>query len=61
MKVRDLIRLVELERWQLVPTAGSHCGYRHPDRPKVVTVLGDLNDDVPAGTLKSILRKVEPS
>jgi len=34
---------------------------RHPVKPMVVTVPGNWNDDLPIGTLKSILRKAEIS
>jgi|SRR5437016_12771911 len=38
---------------------GSHRAFRHPAKPMVVTVPGNRNDDLPLGTLKSILRKAE--
>jgi predicted RNA binding protein YcfA (HicA-like mRNA interferase family) len=48
MKVRDAIRLLESNR-----------AFKHPEKPMVVTVPGNANDDLPIGTLKSILRKAE--
>jgi predicted RNA binding protein YcfA (HicA-like mRNA interferase family) len=59
MKVRDLIRLLESDRWQLMRQKGSHRAFRHPSKPMVVTVPGNWNDDLPIGTLKSILKKAE--
>jgi predicted RNA binding protein YcfA (HicA-like mRNA interferase family) len=36
-------------------TAGSHRIFKHPDRPKLVTVAGKSGEDVPTGTLMTIL------
>jgi predicted RNA binding protein YcfA (HicA-like mRNA interferase family) len=55
MKVRELIKLLESKQWR----QGSHRAFRHPLKPLVVTVPGNRNDDVPIGTLRSILRKAE--
>jgi HicA toxin of bacterial toxin-antitoxin, len=33
--------------------------FKHPEKPMVITVPGNANDDLPIGTLKSILRKAE--
>jgi predicted RNA binding protein YcfA (HicA-like mRNA interferase family) len=57
VKVRDIVRLLESNRWVLVRQKGSHRAFRHPERPLVVTVPGHRNDDLPLGTLKSILKK----
>ena len=54
MKVRDLIRLVEVEGWQHVRTTGSHRHFKHPSKRNVLTIPGHLGDDLPKGTLKSI-------
>jgi len=56
VKVRDLMRLVEADGWRHVRTTGSHRHYKHPGKPSVVTIPGHPGDDVPAGTLKSILK-----
>ena len=56
MKVRDLIRMLESHGWRLKTTKGSHHQFRHPTKGMVVTVPGQLGRDVPAGTLKAILR-----
>jgi len=56
VKVRDLVRLIEHDGWQHVRTTGSHRHYKHPAKPNVVTVPGHPSDDVPVGTLKSILK-----
>ena len=59
MKVRDVIRLVESEGWRHVRTTGSHRHYKHPSKPNVVTIPGHLGDELPKGTLKSILRAAD--
>jgi len=56
VKVRDLIRLVEADGWKHVRTTGSHHHYKHASKPNVVTIPGRAGDDVPVGTLKSILK-----
>ena len=40
MKVRDIIRLIEADGWQLVATRGSHRQYKHPTKSGKVTVAG---------------------
>ena len=54
-KVREAIRLIEQDGWQLVRTRGSHRQYRHPIKPGTVTVPGKPGDDLPPGTWESIL------
>jgi len=56
LKVRDLIKLIESEGWRHVRTAGSHRIFKHPVKPKVITVAGKPGEDVPTGTLKGILK-----
>jgi predicted RNA binding protein YcfA (HicA-like mRNA interferase family) len=56
VKVRDLMRRVEADGWRHVRTTGSHRHYKHASKPNVVTIPGHPGDDVPAGTLKSILK-----
>jgi predicted RNA binding protein YcfA (HicA-like mRNA interferase family) len=57
MKVNALIRMLELDGWQLVRQRGSHRQYHHPVKSGTVTVAGKLSVDVPAGTLMSILKQ----
>ncbi|MFN9920947.1 MAG: type II toxin-antitoxin system HicA family toxin [Acidobacteriota bacterium] len=56
LKVRELIRLIESDGWRHVRTTGSHRHFKHLAKPHVVTVPGSPGDDIPAGTLKAILR-----
>jgi predicted RNA binding protein YcfA (HicA-like mRNA interferase family) len=57
VKVREVIRALEEDGWQLVRTRGSHRQYRHPSKPGTVTVAGKASLDVPIGTLGSILKQ----
>ena len=56
VKVRDLTRLIESDGWKHVRTTGSHRHFKHKTKPHVVTLAGNPGDDVPIGTLKSILK-----
>jgi predicted RNA binding protein YcfA (HicA-like mRNA interferase family) len=40
-----------------VATRGSHRQYKHPTKPGRVTVPGKMSDDLPAGTLGSVLKQ----
>jgi predicted RNA binding protein YcfA (HicA-like mRNA interferase family) len=57
VKVREVIRLLEAEGWQLVNTEGSHRQFKHPTKLGRVTVSGSLGDDMPKGTLASVKRQ----
>lgn len=57
MKVRDVLKLLKDDGWYLVATEGSHRQYKHPAKKGRVTVPGKPTDDLPRGTLHSILRQ----
>lgn len=57
MKVRDIIKKIELDGWFLVATRGSHRQYKHPEKPGRVTIAGNMNDDLAPGTLNSVLKQ----
>ncbi len=57
MKVRDVIKLVENDGWFLDRTRGSHRQYKHHSKSGLVTISGRLDDEVPKGTLNSILKQ----
>ncbi|HEX9630033.1 MAG TPA: type II toxin-antitoxin system HicA family toxin [Pyrinomonadaceae bacterium] len=50
-------QITEGGRWFLVVTEGSHRQYKHPIKKGRVTVPGKPNDDLPIGTLNSVLRQ----
>jgi predicted RNA binding protein YcfA (HicA-like mRNA interferase family) len=57
MKVRDLIKMLEGNGWQLVATEGSHRQFKHPHKKGRVTVAGHPSDELAPGTLGSILKQ----
>ena len=57
MKVREVIKLIKADGWYLDRTRGDHRQFKHPTRPGLVTVSGKLSQDVPPGTLNSILKQ----
>jgi predicted RNA binding protein YcfA (HicA-like mRNA interferase family) len=59
LKVRDVIKRLEDDGWQLARMKGSHRQFRHPTKPRLVTVAGKPGVDVPTGTLKNIWRQAE--
>ena len=57
MKVRDVIKRIEADGWYLVATKGSHRQYEHLTKKGRVTIPGHFGDDMPIGTLHSVLRQ----
>lgn len=57
MKVRKIIKLIENDGWLLSRTRGSHRQYNHPTKAGLVTIPGNLKDEVAPGTLNSILKQ----
>jgi len=57
VKVREAIRHIERDGWYLVNQVGSHRHFKHPSKSGRVTIAGHLSDDLPPGTLNSILKQ----
>ena len=57
MKVKELIKLLEKDGWELIRTRGSHRQYKHPSKPGKVTVSGKKSAEIPPGTLNSALKQ----
>ena len=57
MKVRDVLAMLKADGWYLVETEGSHRQFKHSQKVGRVTVAGKPNDDLPPGTLNSILKQ----
>ena len=57
MKVRDVIKLVEHDGWYLERMKGSHRHFRHLSKPGTVTIAGHPSDEMPRGTLNSVLQQ----
>jgi len=54
-KVKEIIACIERDGWYFVAQKGSHRQFKHPTKSGRVTIPGNLNDDLPPGTSKSIL------
>ncbi|MEM8510387.1 MAG: type II toxin-antitoxin system HicA family toxin [Bacteroidota bacterium] len=60
MKYRQIVKLIEKDGWYQVRQKGSHRAYRHNTKKGIVTVAyHHLSDDVPKGTLNSILKQAQ--
>lgn len=57
MKVREVLRLLKDDGWNLDRQRGSHRQFKHASKPGIVTVAGKLSDDLAPGTLNSILKQ----
>ncbi|MAT72090.1 MAG: addiction module toxin, HicA family [Planctomycetaceae bacterium] len=57
MKVREVLKLLADDGWAVVVTRGSHRQLKHPEKSGRVTVAGKPSDDLPPGTLNSILKQ----
>jgi predicted RNA binding protein YcfA (HicA-like mRNA interferase family) len=59
VKVREAIRVIERDGWELTRTRGSHRQYRHPTKAGLVTIAGPLSDDLHPRTWRSIQRQAQ--
>ena len=59
MKVREVIKLIEEDGWYLARTRGSHRQFKHPTKSGLVTIAGKPSDDLPPGTLNSIMTQAQ--
>jgi predicted RNA binding protein YcfA (HicA-like mRNA interferase family) len=57
MKVREVLRLLAEDGWEIVATRGSHRQLKHSKKPGRVTVAGKASDDLHPKTAASILRQ----
>ncbi len=57
MKIRDMIKLLELDGWYLTKMKGSHRQFRHPTKTGLVTIAGHPSEDLARGTCNSILKQ----
>ena len=55
MKFRDLIRLLEAEGWILLDARGGHRQYQQTIRHKLITIAGNVDDELAPGTVDQIL------
>ncbi|HCZ37633.1 MAG: type II toxin-antitoxin system HicA family toxin [Cyclobacteriaceae bacterium] len=58
MKYKDVVKLIEDDGWEMVRQRGSHRAYKHKIKAGIVTIAYHrLSDDIPRGTLNSILKQ----
>jgi predicted RNA binding protein YcfA (HicA-like mRNA interferase family) len=59
MKVREVLRRLDEDGWQLVRTRGSHRVLHHAHKPGIVVVPGNHGDEIPPGTLRAIFKQAQ--
>jgi predicted RNA binding protein YcfA (HicA-like mRNA interferase family) len=57
MKVGEVLTLIERDGWYRVKARGGHRQFKHPVKAGRVTVSGKLSDEMPPGTLGSVLKQ----
>jgi predicted RNA binding protein YcfA (HicA-like mRNA interferase family) len=57
VKVREILRLLAEDGWQVTATRGSHRQLKHPEKPGRVTVAGKPADDLPRLRPASFVRQ----
>jgi predicted RNA binding protein YcfA (HicA-like mRNA interferase family) len=57
VKIRDIIKLLEEDGWNVVRQRGSHRQFKHASKPGLVTVAGKPGDDLAPGTLSSVFKQ----
>ena len=57
MKVSEVLRMLQIDGWNLVATKGSHRQFKHASKPGRVTVPGKPSDDLAPGTVNSVIKQ----
>jgi predicted RNA binding protein YcfA (HicA-like mRNA interferase family) len=57
MKIKEIIKIIEQNGWIMVRRKGSHRQYKHKSKNGLVTIAGNMNDDLAKGTLNSIIKQ----
>lgn len=57
MKVKEAINAIEKDGWFMIRSKGSHRQYKHHHKKGLVTIAGQLNDDLAKGTLNSVFKQ----
>lgn len=52
--VREMLKLLQRNGWEIQRQRGSHWQLKHPEKSGVVTVAGNLGNEIDKGTLHSI-------
>ena len=58
-KVKEIINYIESDGWYFIAQKGNHRQFKHSIKKGRVTIPGALNDELPCGTAKSILKQAE--
>lgn len=62
MKVKEIIKIIEMDGWYEVRQKGSHRQYKHPVKSGLVTVpVHRLSNDISINLQKSILKQAQIS
>lgn len=56
-KVKEVIKLLEKEGWEISYWKGDHRQFKHPTQKGKVTVRGKLNETLPQELLNSIWKQ----
>lgn len=60
MKYREVVKIITEDGWYHVRQKGSHRAYKHPLKKGIVTLAYHrLGDEIPRGTLNSILKQAQ--
>jgi predicted RNA binding protein YcfA (HicA-like mRNA interferase family) len=59
MKVRDVIKEIEPDRWRMVSQEERHRQFKYATKKGRVMVSGHWGGDMPIGTLKNIYKQAQ--
>jgi len=57
MKIRDVLKRLQDDGWQIVRQEGSHRILKHATKRRIVVVAGHPSKDMKAGTLQSVWKQ----
>ena len=57
MKIRDVLKRLEEDGWQVARQEGSHRILKHPTKRGIVVVAGHPSKDMKTGTLQSVWKQ----
>lgn len=60
MKYKEIVEIIENDGWYIARQKGSHRAYMHSVKTGIVTIAYHrLSDEIPKGTLNSILKQAQ--
>ena len=59
MKVREIVKKLEVDGWYQARMRGSHRVFKHPKKIGIVVVPGSFGDEVAIGTLRNIWKQAQ--